>query len=101
MKGCFLMADIIKEKYKNRAVIHSNIWMYFIKTAKEIVHECEKNQIRITGLEAFKLTGEGIQPSQEHSIDFNANEDNWNRAIVFLSNIKDTNFLYEIWYEGY
>lgn len=52
-------------------------------------------------LETFKLTGEGIQPSQEHSIHFNANEDCWSRAIEFLSKIKDTDYLYEIWYEGY
>lgn len=95
------MSDIIKETYIKKAIIYDNIWMYFIKTAKEVVHDCERNQKKIAALEAFKLTGEGIQPSQEHSIDFNVNEDNWSRAIDFLSNIKDTNYLYEIWYEGY
>ena len=95
------MTDIIKENYLKKAVIYHNIWMYFIKTAKEVVYDCKKQQIKIIALEAFKLTGEGIQPSQEHSIDFNVNEDSWSRAIDFLSNIKDTNYLYEIWYEGY
>jgi hypothetical protein len=95
------MPDIIKEKYLKKAIIYDNIWMYFIKTAIAVVYDCEKNQIKITAIEAFKLTGEGIQPSQEHSLSFNADEDNWSRAIEFLSNIKDTSYLYEIWYEGY
>jgi len=95
------MSDIIKENFIKKAVIYDNIWMYFIKTAMEVVNNCEKNQKKITTLEAFKLTGEGIQPSQQHSIVFNVNEDNWSRAIEFLSNIKDNSYLYEIWYEGY
>ena len=95
------MTDVIKEKYARKAVIYDNIWMYFIMTAKEVIIDCEINQNKIMGLEAFKLTGEGIQPSQEHSIDLNTNEDSWRKAIDFLSNIKDTDYLYEIWYEGY
>lgn len=95
------MTDIIKENYIKRAIIYDNIWMFFIKTAKEVVYDCEKNNKKITALEAFKLTGEGIQPSQEHSISFNDDENSWIKAIDFLSNIKDTNYLYEIWYEGY
>ena len=95
------MIDSIKENFMRKAVIYDNIWMYFIKTAKEVVYECEKNRKKITALEAFKLTGEGIQPSQSHSIDFSINEDSWSRAIEFLSNIEDKSYLYEIWYEGY
>lgn len=95
------MTDFIKEKYLKKAVIYDNIWMYFIKIAKEVVYDCKQNHIRIESLEAFKLSGEGIQPSQEHSIAFNNDEDNWNKAIDFLSNIENSDYLYEIWYEGY
>jgi len=95
------MTDIIKENFLKKAVIYDNIWLYFIKHAIAVVCECEQNRIKITAIEAFRLTGEGIQPSQEHSISFNADEDNWSRAIEFLSNIKDTSYLYEIWYDGY
>jgi hypothetical protein len=95
------MDDIIQTKYEKKAVIHSNIWMYFITTAREVVLDCEKNQMNILALEAFKLTGEGIQPSQEHSINFSPKECNWSKAIDFLANIDDMSYLYEIWYEGY
>ncbi|MDD4097028.1 MAG: hypothetical protein PHP22_12395 [Oscillospiraceae bacterium] len=95
------MADIIKEKFLTKAVIHGNIWMYSIKTAIEVVRECERNCIQINGLEAFKISGEGIQPSQEHSIDFKINDNNWENATEFLSKVKNTDYLYEVWYEGY
>ena len=95
------MNDIIKEKYSNQAILYGNMYLYFIRTAKDAIVDCKINNINITGLEAFKLTGEGIQPSQEHSVDFNAGEDNWQKAIDFLCNIEDLTYLYEIWYEGY
>ena len=60
-----------------------------------------KKNINISGLEAFKLTGEGIQPSQEQSIDFNADEENWQKATKFLENVEDLTYLYETWYKGY
>jgi hypothetical protein len=95
------MNNIHKEKYLNQAILYENMRLYFINTAKEVIADCQKSNIRITGLEAFKLTGAGIQPSQEHSIDFNADEDNWQKAITFLENVEDLTYLYEIWYEGY
>ena len=95
------MRDIIKEKYAHKAIIYSGIWMYFISTSKEIVRDCKENNIKIASLEAFKITGKGIQPSQKHSIDLKINEDNWDKLADFLSNVTDTDYLYEIWYEGY
>jgi len=95
------MTDVIKEKYKKKALVYDNIWMYFIKTAKEVIKECEYNRINIMSLEAFIVNGNGIQPSQEHSMDFNPNEENWNRAINFLTMEANAEYLYEIWYEGY
>ena len=95
------MGDIIKEKYQDKAILYGNMRLYFISTAKDVINDCKKNNIKIIGLEAFKLTGKGIQPSQEHSIDFNIDGDNWQKADDFLSNVRDLTYLYEIWYEGY
>jgi len=95
------MTDLIKEKYKSKAIVYDNIWMYFVKTAKELIKDCEQGKINIISLEAFKLSGSGIQPSQEHSVDFSPNEENWNRAISFLSVEANAEYLYEVWYEGY
>jgi len=96
------MRDLIKEKYEKRAVVYNDIWMYFITTSKEIALECKDAGIRICSIDAFKLTGEGIQPSQMNSIDISSlNENSWNVAPAFLSNISDKSYLYEIWYDGY
>lgn len=63
--------------------------------------ECEFNKINIVSLEAFRVNGNGIQPSQENSMDFNPNEKNWNHAINFLTADANAEYIYEIWYEGY
>jgi hypothetical protein len=100
-KGGIKMPDMIKENFQRKAVIHSNIWMYFIATAIEVVEECKNAQLKISNLEAFKLFGKGIQPDQEHSIDFDLKNGNWDEAIEFLSDEKNADYLYEIWYDGY
>ncbi|MCL1807348.1 MAG: hypothetical protein FWG31_06570 [Oscillospiraceae bacterium] len=93
------MYDIIEEIYADKAIRYDNMWFYFIDTAKDVVADCKKHNIKIRGFEALKLTGAGIQPSMEHSMDFNPNEGNWEKADEFLSKIKDTTYLYDIMYE--
>lgn len=95
------MKDIIKSKYKRKAVIYDNIWMYFQNDALEIINECKTNKMNILSLEAFRISGKGIQPSQEHSIDFNQKEGNWEKSRDFLMKKENFDYLYEIWYEGY
>ena len=95
------MKDIIKSKYKRKAVIYDNIWMYFLNNALEIIAECKNKKINILSLEAFRISGKGIQPSQEHSIDFSQKDGNWEKAIDFLNQKENSDYLYEIWYEGY
>ncbi len=95
------MNDVIKNKYKKKSIIYDNMRMYFIKTAKELIKDCEYYKKNILSLEAFKITGNGLQPSQEHSIDFDTSEENWNTAIDFLSDENNSEYVYEIWYEGY
>ena len=95
------MTDIIKQKYKKRAVRYSKIWMYFVNTAIEVINDCREHQIKIYALEAFRVFGQGIQPDMEHSVDFVNNDGNWDEAIAFLSTEENAAYLYEIWYKGY
>jgi len=95
------MNDLIKIKFKNKAIVYDNMWMYFLNTAEEVIKECELNNINIISLEAFKISGSGIQPSQENSIDFNPRENNWDHATNFLESNANIECIYEIWYEGY
>jgi hypothetical protein len=91
--------DIVKENFKGQAVVHSQIWMYFISTAIDVIKYCQKNNIDIRGLEAFRLSGHGIQPSEENNLWFGQENGNWEKAIEFISRDKNAEFLYEIWYD--
>lgn len=75
--------------------------MYFTKTAEDVIVLCKESRRNIQGLEAFRLSGHGIQPSQNNSIWFEENKENWNKAIDFVLKKENSEFLYEIWYEGY
>ena len=94
--------DIIKEQFQGKAVVHSNIWMYFTQVAVEVIQQCRELNIAIHGLDAFRIRSNGIQPSQTHSLRFNdRNNGNWEEAIAFIKSKEDTEFVFEIWYKGY
>ena len=94
-------SDAVKELFQNQAVIHGDIWMYFTETTKDVIKYCLEKKLHIKGLEAFKLSGSGIQPFQNNSIWFNINNGNWDEALSFVSKSENEEFLYEIWYDGY
>lgn len=95
--------DIIKEKYAYCAICYRNMRLYFIKDAINIIKDCQIYEIEIMGLDAFILSGKGIQPSLEHSLWFCENSaiDRERQAIEFLSDADNANYLYEVWYDGY
>ena len=93
--------EIVQEQFKNRSIIYQDIYMYFISTAKEVVEFCRQNKIKISSIRAYSITGAGIKPSMKHSIGIEPNELCWDVASTFLSNINDSAYLYEIWYQGY
>jgi len=97
----FEPVDAIKEAFRKNAVIYDNIWMYFTKKAVEIVRYCKKKNIDILGLEAFRLSGFGIQPSLNNSTWFKDTKGNWDDAVNFILDTENEEFLYEIWYQGY
>ena len=92
----------IEEKYNNIVIRRGNMWLFFNKDAKEVVADCREWNIAIKGIDAFLLSGKGIQPSMEHSLWFKTeSERNYSQALEFLSKPENEEFLYEIWFEGY
>ena len=75
--------------------------VFLLKLAIEVVNDCREHQLKVYGLEAFRVFGKGIQPDMEHSIDFTEYNGNWDEAIAFLSAEENEEFLYEVWYKGY
>ena len=97
------MLDLIELNFGTNCIKYSNMRLYMIQDAKEVVSFCEENKIPVYSLEAFRIFGEGIQPSLEHSIDFREqdNESCWQRALAFLCNSNIREYVFEIWHEGY
>ena len=38
-----MMNNVIKKKYSDKAIFYGNMWLYFIKTAKDVIADCQKN----------------------------------------------------------
>lgn len=94
--------DKIQEKYSTQAIKYHNMYMYFIKDAISVISFCKVQGIPIHGVEAFMLSGRGIQPSSEHSLWFkDIKMSNWEEVIDFLKRKENEEYLYELWYEGY
>lgn len=93
--------DEIQRKYKARAVRRMGMWLYFIKDAIDFVNDCKEQGVEVWGLEAFRLFGRGIQPSMSNSLWMADSTNNYEKAIKFLSDPENQEYLYEIWYDEY
>lgn len=65
--------------------------------AIQFVSECEKRNIRILGVDSFRVFGDKIQPSLEDSIDFSMTNETteYRKAQSFIRSRSD-GFLFEI-----
>ena len=94
--------DDIQKKYANCAVRYDTMWLYFIRDAMDVVRTCEARQIRVYGLDAFRLSGKGIQPSMNNSLWLEKDaSDNYRKAMEHLSMPENEPYLFELWYDGY
>ena len=91
----------LQKSFETKAVRYSNMWMYFTEFAVEFVSECKRQHIPVNGLDAFLLSGRGIQPDMEHSLWFGDDGRQWDEAIRFLQLPENQPYLYEIFFEGY
>ena len=60
----------IEQLFAARAIIRPGTFLLKPIDAIEFLNECQKQQIRILGVDAFYLIEEKIQPSLLHSADF-------------------------------
>ena len=94
--------DLIKERFSDHVIRYGNMSLYFVKDAIDIIMYCSENKIGLRGLDAFILSGAGIQPSMENSIWFKPKKDeDYKKAIEFLSKRKNDRFVFELFYDGY
>ena len=88
------------DSFKEDAIKYHNIKLYFFKDAIKLITECERQSIKILGLDSFKLTAQGIQPSMEFSYDYSALEmkQSWDKAKEDLTALAYSEFLFEFTY---
>lgn len=79
----------------------SAIILFYPKDAIEVIKYCKKLKRKIYGIDAFDLSGKGIQPFMEHSIDYSSNlyDDTWTQAISHVEKLADKGLVFEIVYE--
>ena len=90
------MIKLLEEKYQKKVIIYDNMYLFFNSVAKDFIRTCKNYNIHIDSLDAFSITGRGIQPAIS-----NKTSNCWEEAILFLSKEENLDFLYEIWYAGY
>lgn len=74
----------------------------------EVIERCKQLNREIYFIEAFIVTESTIQPSMDHSVDFPRKDNrigeicdgNWEAAKDFLAKLVDTNFVFEVFFEG-
>ena len=91
--------DKIQERFAETALRRRNMWLYFIRDAIDVISECQKQGITLRGLDAFLISGKGIQPSMSNSLWFEEKSpENYARAKEFLSLSENEPYVYEVWY---
>ena len=95
------MIKLLEEKYQKKIIIYDGMYLFFNSVAKDFINTCKNHNIHIDSLDAFSITGRGIQPAISNSITFSKTSNCWDEAILFLSKEENLDFLYEIWYAGY
>ena len=96
-----IMINIFLKTHKKEIIIYDDMYLFFNSVAKDFISACKDHNIYIDSLDAFSITGRGIQPAISNSISFSKTNNCWDEAILFLSKEENLDFLYEIWYTGY
>jgi hypothetical protein len=105
-----LIMNKIEKKFLPRAVLNTNsLVLYSLDDTIEIIHECDKEGVRLLGIDAFfiwekdllDVNRSRVQPSLEDSIDFTLKENKdiqnvYQHAIDFLTQKDRSSMFFEI-----
>ena len=81
------MIKLLEEKYQKKVIIYNDMYLFFNGVAKDFIRTCKNYNIHIDSLDAFSITGRGIQPAISNSISFPKTSNCWEEAILFLCRI--------------
>lgn len=89
----------VENLFKDKALVRGSVMLLSKNDAIEFIQQCEKEGIRILGVDGFLLIGDRIQPSLENSRDFTTqnamNKSIFKDAFDFVHSV-DGKFFFEI-----
>lgn len=89
-------------EFIKKGIKRGGVYMFDSKDAFEIINKCKINNVKILGIDSFKLTEQTTQPVLEHSVDFSILEekfDCWLEAEKFIKERINKGFFFEIVYD--
>jgi len=84
------------EEFSDRAVRSGGVTLFQARDALQIVRAAQQRGVVVLGLEAFIAWTNGVEPYLEHTLTTELADDPWRAASEFLSQYRDTSFLFEI-----
>lgn len=88
----------VELSFKDKALVKGGVMLFSKENAIQFIRACEKENLKILGVDSFLMFGEKIQPSLENSIDFSTEGIGatvFDQAAAFVKS-KDDKFLFEI-----
>lgn len=90
------MTTATELKFANKGIQIGSIFLMQPNVAIDFINHCKKIGINVYGVEGFLRIGEGIQPQQMDSCDYNLpSEDAYSLTISFMRKRLDS----ELWFE--
>lgn len=86
----------VVNRFKERALERGGLLLFRPQDATSVVHELEKEQVRVLGLDAFYVTDHTTQPRMDNSVDLSSTAKPWDDATRFLQERIRSNLLFEI-----
>ncbi len=87
----------VQEAFLDCASIKGSVFLLKPVDAKRFVEVCRGLQVRVVGLEAFRIFGKKIQPDQDRSTDlYDFTGDVWNKTLQDIENLESEGVWFEV-----
>jgi hypothetical protein len=90
------MPTATEQRFSNEGAQIGSVFVMKPDSAISFVQYCKQSEVEVYGVEGFLRVGDGIQPQQEHSCDYDSpSEDGHSLTISFLKERLES----ELWFE--
>ena len=95
-------ANEIEDEFRSKSIQRGGILLFNPTDGISVIQKCHEENLKILGIDGFRLTATHIQPLMEHSVDLSSDInpkleiDNWQRAEEFLRLREQLNLVFEL-----